>query len=119
MTHEFAAAFQQALGIRHRRTTKESDIDMSCERIDIGECRIADTGGRMTVVQQFSTIFSAPPHELEPLPRDRAQFTGLLIHPGLDRRIPLERTGEPQKAVHANFTSTLHHKLVIPGCRLN
>ena len=51
MTHELASAFQKAVWIGNLRATKEPDIDVSFEGIDIGECRIAYTRGRMTVMQ--------------------------------------------------------------------
>src|SRR5262245_48336690 len=39
----------------------------------------------------------------------------MLTHPGLDRRIPLDRTGEPQKRAHGDFTSTPGHEAGITG----
>jgi len=43
MTHKPASAFQQGLRISNLGATKEPDIDMSFEGIDIGECRITYT----------------------------------------------------------------------------
>ena len=40
MAHELASAFQQTLGIGNLGATKEPDIDVSFEGIDIGERRI-------------------------------------------------------------------------------
>ena len=51
MAHELASAFQQALGIGNLGATKEPDIDVSFEGIDIGECRVTDTRGRMAIMQ--------------------------------------------------------------------
>jgi hypothetical protein len=34
----------------------------------------------------------------------------MLMHPDLDSRISLDRTGEPQKFAHGDFISTLSHK---------
>jgi len=47
MAHELASAVQQAFRIGKLGTTKKPDVDVGFEDIDIGEGRIADTGGRM------------------------------------------------------------------------
>jgi len=90
VAHELASAFQQPLGIGKLGATKEPDIDMTCEGIDIGECRITDTRGRMAIMQQLSNIVSAVAHGLKPAPRDRPQFTRMLTHPDVDSRISLD-----------------------------
>jgi hypothetical protein len=51
VAHELASAFQQTLGIGNLRTTKESDINVSFERIDLAEGRISYTRRRMAVMQ--------------------------------------------------------------------
>ena len=51
VAHELAGTFEQAIGISDVGAAKEADIDVRCEGIDVGECRVADTGGRMAVVQ--------------------------------------------------------------------
>ena len=51
MAHELASAFQQTLGIGNLGATKEPDIDVSFEGIDIGKCRVTDTRGRMAIMQ--------------------------------------------------------------------
>src|SRR5207253_11004471 len=51
MAHELASAFQQALGIGNLGATKEPDINVSFEGIDIGECRITYARGRMAIMQ--------------------------------------------------------------------
>ena len=51
MAHELASAFQQTRGIGNLRATKESDINVSFERIDIAECRISHTRSRMAIMQ--------------------------------------------------------------------
>ena len=103
MAHELASAFQQALRIGNLGATKEPDIDVSLEGIDIGECRITYTRGRMAIVQQLSNIVSAVAHDLKPALRDRPQFTRMLMHPDLDSWISLDRTGEPQKLAHGDY----------------
>jgi hypothetical protein len=95
-------AFQQALGIGKLGATKEPDIDVTREGIDIRECRITDTRGRVAIVQQLSNIVSAVTDGREPAPRDRSQFTRMLTHPGVDSRISLDRRGKPQKPAHVD-----------------
>jgi hypothetical protein len=107
MAHELARAFQQANGIGYLRAAKEPDIDVSFEGIDIGECRISDTRGRMAIMQQLSNIVSAVAHDLKPALRDRSQFTRMLMHPNVDRWISPDRTWEKKKLAHGDFISTL------------
>jgi hypothetical protein len=107
MAHELARAFQQAKGIGYHRAAKEPDIDVSFECIDIGECRVSDTRGRMAIVQQLSNIVSTVAHNLKPALRDRPQFAGMLMHPNVDRWISPDRTWEPKKLAHGDFISTL------------
>jgi hypothetical protein len=95
MAHELAAAFQQAGGIGELGATKEPNIDVGLERIDIGECCVIQTHGRMAIVQQLANIFSASAHDLEPALRDRPQFARMLVHPDVDSWISLEGTWEP------------------------
>ncbi len=51
MAHELAGAFQQTLRVGNLGATKEPDIDVGCERIDVTERRISYTRGRMTIMQ--------------------------------------------------------------------
>src|SRR5262245_66650077 len=103
MAHELAGAFQQALGISKLGATKEPDIDVGFEGIDIGERRITYTRGRMAIRQSLSNIASAVAHDLKPPLRDRPQFTRMLTHPDLYSWISLDRTGEPQQLAHGDF----------------
>src|SRR5262245_65303348 len=107
MAHELAGAFQQALGISKLGATKEPDIDVGFEGIDVGERRITYTRGRMAIMQQLSNIASAVAHDRKPALRDRPQFIRVLLHPDLDSGIALDRTGKPQKLAHGY--STLMH----------
>jgi hypothetical protein len=50
MTHKLSSAFQQALRTSNLVATKETDIDMSFEGIDINECRITYARSRVTVM---------------------------------------------------------------------
>lgn len=51
VTHELAAAFQQAIRVVEFRTLEESHINMCSECVDVGERSVGYTGSRMTVVQ--------------------------------------------------------------------
>ena len=51
MTHELSGAFQQPVGIGNLGASKKADINVTSERVDIGECRISYTRGRMAIVQ--------------------------------------------------------------------
>jgi hypothetical protein len=68
---------------------------MIFEGVNICKGGIADACGRMAIVQQFEHIISALSHDIEPMPRDSAEFIRLPIHPGVDCRISLDTTEEP------------------------
>jgi len=51
MAHELSSAFQQTLGVGNLGPTKEPDIDVSFEGIDVGESRITYTRGWMAIMQ--------------------------------------------------------------------
>lgn len=100
MTHDLPGALQQALGIGNISATKETDIDVSFEDVDISERCVAYTRGRMAVVQYFSYVVAAVAHNLKPMLRDRSQFTRMITHPVVDSRISLERVGEAKEVAH-------------------
>ena len=50
VAHEPAGTFQQAVRIGNLGATKESDVNVSLQGVDVGECRIRDTCGGMTVM---------------------------------------------------------------------
>src|SRR5262245_27788104 len=100
MPHTLAGAFQKAFRISNLGTTKEPDIDVIFEGIDVAECRITYTGGRSVIMQQLSNIVPAVAHDFKPLLRDRPQFTGMLMHPELDCKISLGRSGKPHELIH-------------------
>src|SRR5262249_9697857 len=102
MAHELAGALQQALGIGKLGAAKETDIDVISEGIDVRERRIADTRGRVAIVQYLANIVSAAAHDGKPALRDHPQLARMLLHPALDRWIALDRTGEPEKLAHGN-----------------
>ena len=60
MPHIPASAFQQARRIHKLGTTKKPDIDVRCECIDVGECCVSYTCGRLAVMHYFSNIVSTP-----------------------------------------------------------
>src|SRR5262245_17423065 len=49
MAHEFAGAFEQAVGIGKLGAAEEADVDVSREGIDIPESRVTYTGRRMAI----------------------------------------------------------------------
>jgi hypothetical protein len=51
-------------------------------------------------MHELSNIGAAPPHELEPCPRDRAEFTWLRVEPFIDGRNVFDCSGESQKCGH-------------------
>jgi hypothetical protein len=61
MAHELTGAFQQTVRIGNLGTTEEPDIDVSFKCIDVAECRIADTGGRMTGLDRTITLSPMKP----------------------------------------------------------
>ena len=95
MTHEPAGAFQHARGIGDLGATKEPDIDMRLEDVDVGKCCVTYTGRWMAIVQQLScTWVLAVADDREPTLRDCPQFTGMLMHPDVDTEISPDRSGE-------------------------
>jgi hypothetical protein len=116
MAHKPASAFQQTAWIGKLGAAKETDIDVRCEGIDIGECRITYTRGRMAIMQQLSNIVSAVAHNLKPVLRDCPQITGMLIYPTLNRRILSNRTGETHEPIHMrNDSSSSVETITIPS----
>src|SRR5258706_9346423 len=103
MAHELASAFQQAIGIGNLGASKKTDIDVSREGIDVAECRVAYAGGRMAIMQQLSHVISAVAHGFKPALRYGSQFIRMLQHPGVDRWISLDRTGERQDLIRWRF----------------
>src|SRR6185503_10762863 len=101
MTHELAGALQQPGRIRQLAAAEETDVDVSRERIDVTECRVIDAGGRLVIMDQLADVVSAPSHDVEPCARDRRELVGLLVHPGIDRRISPNRTRKLKNSHHA------------------
>jgi hypothetical protein len=87
VTHEPAAAFEQAAGIGKVGPAKKSDIDVCLENVGIGESRVIHTRGWMTVMQQFPDFGSALAHDLEQLQLYFPQITRMRAHPPPDRAI--------------------------------
>lgn len=104
MTHKLACAFQQILRIGNFGTSKEPNIYVSFEGVDVPECCVSYTRRRMAIMQQFSHIVSTLTHNLEPMPRDYTQFPCMRLHPGPDGWITLNRTREPQELIHDRYT---------------
>ncbi len=104
MTHELACPFQQTLRIGNFGTSKEPNIYVSFEGVDVPECRVSYTRRRMPIMQQFLHIVSTLTHNLKPMLRDYTQVPRMRLHPGLDGWITLNRTGEPQELTHERYT---------------
>ena len=101
MAHELSGAFQQAARIREFRTTEEPYVDVSSERVDIGEASVRHARRRVAVVQQLSHIAPTSAHDVEPGPRDLPQLPRVFLHPGIYGGVSLDRAGEAQKPIHA------------------
>jgi hypothetical protein len=104
VTHKLACAFQQTLRIGNFGTSKEPDIHVRFENVDVPECRVSDTRRRMAIMQQFSHIISTLTHNPKPMLRDYTQVPRMRLHPGLDGWITLNRTEEPQELIHDRYT---------------
>jgi hypothetical protein len=74
VAHVSAGTLQQASWVREFRAPEKADIDVGFERVDMGERGIPDACRRAAVMQQFGYISSTPTDDVEPMPRDRAQF---------------------------------------------
>src|SRR3989440_11599565 len=97
MAHELAGALQQAGRIGQRCAVKEPHVYVRMEYIDVAEGRVSQTCNRTAVMQKLPDFVPAFSHHLKPLPRDGSQFTGTLIHPGINGWIPLRTAVESQQ----------------------
>ena len=97
MAHKFPGALQQAARIRQRCTVKEPHVGVRSEYIDIAEGRITQACNRTAVMQKLTDFVAALSHHLKPLMCDGSQFTGMLFHPRIDGRIPLDSAVESQQ----------------------
>ena len=84
VSHEPAAALQQACGIRELGAVEEADIDVRGESVHIGERRVADAGGWLAIMQNLAHIVTASTQDTEPVGRDRAEFILMRAQPGGD-----------------------------------
>src|SRR6202521_3428157 len=97
MAHELAGALQQVSRIRQRYAVKEPHVYVRSEYIDVAEGRISQTCNRAAVMQELPDFVPAFSHHLKPLQRHGSQFTGMLFHPRIDGRIPLDSAVESQQ----------------------
>src|SRR4051794_12214827 len=104
MAHELASAFQQALRIGNLGAAKETNVDVRFEGIHVGKGGVADTRGRMAIMQQLSNVVSAAAHGLKPAARDRAQSIPMLVHPDLDRGVSLNGGSKSEKLAHSGVS---------------
>src|SRR5262245_29501197 len=94
VAHNLAGAFQQTRRIGYVSATKESDIHVSFEGIDVCKCCVSDACRRMTIMQHLPHIVPTLAHDLEPIFRYFPQFAAMLPRPRIDGWIFLNRTGE-------------------------
>ena len=59
--------------------------------------------GRMSIVQQLAHVGPAAPHHLKPVVGDAAQFSGILLHPRIDRRVACNRGRESHQRIHRSM----------------
>src|SRR5580692_1144432 len=97
MTHELAAAFQQARRIRQCCAVKEPHVYVRGEYIHVAEGRISQTYNRTAIMQKLPDFVPALSHHLKPLMRDGSQFAWVLFHPRIDGGIPLDSAVESQQ----------------------
>ena len=81
---------------------KESDVHVRSEYIDIAEGRIPQAGDGAAIMQELPDLVSAFSHHLKPLACNGSQFTGMRLHPRINRGIPLD------SAVEAKQLRSLH-----------
>lgn len=99
VTHALAASLQKAGRIQERGAVEEADSRMCAERVDIGESRTIDAGGRLAVMDEFAHIATALAHHLEPGLGQRAQGVGLR-EPGSDFGMARQGAGQSEESVH-------------------
>src|SRR6476620_7112089 len=120
MTHELAGALQQATRIRQRCAVKESHVYVRSEYIDVTEGHISQTCNRTAVMQKLPDFVPAFSHHRKPLKRAGAQFTRMLVHPGINGGITLDRAVESKQfRFHCRPTSCSRYlcsqKMIRPG----
>src|SRR5215472_7601300 len=81
-------------------TSKESDIHVRFESIDICKCRISNARCRVAVMQHLLHIVSTCTHDPKPMLCDLAQFAGMFLHPDIDGWVSLNRTRESEELAH-------------------
>src|SRR5215469_6440275 len=91
MAHILAGAFEQASRIRQRCALKESYVYVRREYVDVAKGGISQTCGGTAVMQKLPHFVPALSHHLKPVLGDGPQFPGMLFHPTIDARIPLDR----------------------------
>jgi hypothetical protein len=111
MAHELSCALQQAGRIRQRCALKEPHVYVRGEYIDVAEGRISQTCNRTAVMQKLPDFVPAFSHRLKPLTSDGSQFTWMLLHPSIDRGIPLDSAVESQQPFSSSPVAHPHFEM--------
>jgi hypothetical protein len=97
MAHGFARALQQASWVWQRCAMKKPNVDVRSEHVDVAEGRIAQACNRTAIMQDLPDFIPTFSHHFEPLMRDGAHFTSMLIQPRIDGGIAFDSTVESQE----------------------
>ena len=100
VAHKLAGPFQNTFRVGNLSASKESDIHVSPEDIDVSKCRVSDACRRMTIVQALPYVVPAVTHGLKPIPGNFAQFARMLPQPCIDGCISPGRIGESKELAH-------------------
>src|SRR5262245_10607122 len=86
-------------------TSKEPDIHVRLESIDICKCRISDARRRVAIMQHLAHIISAVAHDPKPMLCDLPQFAGMFVHPDIDGWVSLNSIRESEELAHLALDS--------------
>jgi hypothetical protein len=100
MAHELAGAFQNSLRVGKLSASKESDIHVVLEDIDVPKRRIRHAGRWVPIVQAFSHVVSALTHGRKPMRRNFTQFARVLSQPGINSGSSPGRIGKLKELAH-------------------
>ena len=76
VTHVFAGALEQATRIAQESAVEQAEVYVCFEDVDGGERRVAETGDRAAVVDEFANFVAAVSDHLKPVLGDRSEGAG-------------------------------------------